>query len=421
MATPGSDGTAPGAGGSSAGRITSSATAGGQIVIDRPVTRTLSTSDAVPARFVRDPVAIKLGLADDPRQVMVGMLSDGTAVAERIPAVAGNVADGLPGPSTLGLWSTGRFTPLATSGRETSGALAGRWRQFADVGVFGDLIVWTETPSTELEYAEWALRAVSRRGGPVREIGHSPVLSGTGRLPSVVDGNRPVIIGDRVYWATAVPLVNDPNPARGEDWDFVIESKNLSGRGLVEVVAHNAVMPAASGGRLVYGTYDRTRSDIYEIHQKDVVGSGADVVLVRGYRSGTSWITNLAAGGRWVVWTAQSPGLGREGWVSGETTPGDLFVLDTHTGRIDRIVTEEEMGANASIAFVKDGVVWGGGSDNNGGGQYHYSPEKGRIDKLGQNVGLSLVIADPGGESVMWASDKSGNAAVVWMSAKLAI
>jgi hypothetical protein len=52
---------------------------------------------------------------------------------------------------------------------------------------------------------------------------------------------------------------------------------------------------------------------------------------------------------------------------------------------------------------------------NNEGEQYH-SPRG--IDKLGQNVGLSLVIADPGGESVM-NSDQSTMPVVD--AAKLAI
>ena len=64
---------------------------------------------------------------------------------------------------------------------------------------------------------------------------------------------------------------------------------------------------------------------------------GGDWVARPAARSsgpGTSWITNLAARGRLVVWTAQSPGLAEEGWVPGETTPGQVFVLDTASGKV---------------------------------------------------------------------------------------
>jgi hypothetical protein len=92
----------------------------------------------------------------------------------------------------------------------------------------------------------------------------------------------------------------------------------------------------------VCAAYHRSKPNVYEIHRLEVANGNTDRVLVRGYRSGTSWITNLAASGKLVVWTAQSPSLAKEGWVPGESIPGDLFVLDTVTGFVTKVVTKDE-------------------------------------------------------------------------------
>ena len=394
------------------------------IRIDLPVTRTVSVSDAVAATFAAPPTTVKLTASPGhyltPREV--GETGDLVAVeSAKEPLDDSNRR--IVRPSRVGLVRDGTFSDSATSASQTRGVLRGRMRQITEATQTGPHLIWVETPSAELDFAEWSLRTTTVGPGRqvVRELAHSPELKGESRLVDVVGGTDPVVIDDWVYWATAVPTVTSPRPDHQADWEFDVQRTKLSVPSKVETVVRNAVMPTGLDHALVYATFDPATPNTYEIHRRDVGPGQADRILVRGYRSGTSWITNLAARGRLVVWTAQSPGLAEEGWVPGETTPGQVFVLDTASGKVTRIVTEDAVGSNGSIAFTRRGIAWGNGSGNGDPTEYVLDLADLSLVELGQQQGASEVMASPGNDVVLWSSNPDeASATVVWHRATLA-
>ena len=173
-------------------------------------------------------------------------------------------------------------------------------------------------------------------------------------------------------------------------------------------------MPDALGDSVVYAAYGSGTPGVYEIHRQAVDGDRADRVIAKGYRSGTSWLTNLAASGHLVAWTAQSPSLAKEGWVDGDSLSGRLFVLDVSTGEVTAVVTRNEAGANASVEFTRSGVAWGNGSGSGDAGEYVLDTGTATLRRLGSNAGLSAVIADPGTDEICWATAGRGARDIRW-------
>ncbi len=300
--------------------------------------------------------------------------------------------------------------------------MAGQDRQITDVTSKGDQFVWLETPTTDPAYFEWSLRTATLNSSGARELAHSRILTGGGRrYISDTGGPSPVIIGDWVYWATAVPTTGTPTLTSKADWEFDILRARLSGASKVETFVRNAVMPAAAGKSLAYAAYDRGYASKYEIHLKSLSGAESDRILVGGYRSGSSFLTTLAASGSTVAWTVSSPDLEKEGWDAGKTKPGQVFVMDTSTGSITTIVTADDSASSNTLAFTRNGLVWGNGSGNGDPTEYYFNPVDGRLSKLGKQEGLSAVYADPATDLVQWASGtdrKSGR--IEWHEGRLA-
>jgi len=384
------------------------------IRVDLPVTRTIKVSTAVAASFAAAPSKV-----DVPASLSIdGLGQGGNLLVERIPALPkGSDASEITRAATLGTWNARHFSPVATADRETKGPLRGRMRQITNAVQAGNRLIWVETPSTDVEYNEWSLRTTVIGSHRVREIAHSRILK-KGRVLDVTGGTYPVVVGDWVYWAAAVPTVSSPSPSQEADWAFNILRSKLSRSSAVETFARNAVMPTPLDGALVYASYSKATPDVYEIHQREVAGTQTDRVLVRGYRSGTSWITNLASSGKLVVWTAQSPGLKKEGWVPDETAPGVMFILDVSTGALTKVITKDEAGGEGSIAFTRRGVVWGNGSGNGDAGEYVLDLITGKLQKLGAEQGYSEVMANPDSDQVMWVPKSSANN-IVWKVATL--
>jgi hypothetical protein len=392
------------------------------IRISLPVSRTLKVSDAVPARFTGSPTETVLTPGTDPGLSFNGLSEDGSVLAlsvSRAPADADHQV--ITGTTSIGYWKASRFVPVATSGRESRGPLQGRLRQVGQVVQAGHRLLWTESPSTDLAFNEWSLRSVDTTTGKIHEIAHSAYLKPGGRIPDVVGGTYPVVIGDWVYWATAVPRSADAQPDKRGDWSFDIQRTRLDGRAPVETVARNAVMPAALDGALVYASYRLSAPNVYEIHRQDVVDTAQDRVLVKGYRSGTSWLSNLAASGSLVVWTAQSTSLGAKEDDKGANgpTPGELFVLDTSSGQVTRVITQDSAAINGSISFTRRGVVWGNGSGSGDPGEYVLDLVAGRIQKLGECEGLSRVMGRPDSDTVYWVRDPGDSPKIYWQKGTL--
>jgi hypothetical protein len=428
-ANPGSGASVPGvtASGATAGSTTGASAAAGSgtayaIRIDRPIAHTLNVASATQAHFSSSPVALHLRAGSPGETVAIlGVDAQGQSVAVQSSTNPMNAdSDQIVKPSQVGIWNGKKFVAVATSGRETKGTLAGQDRQITNVASQGDRLVWMETPTTEPAYFEWSLRTASLDGSGVRELAHSKILTGGRRYIADTGGQAPVMVGDWVYWATAVPTTDTPSETKKADWEFDILRTRLSRASKVETVERNAVMPVAAGGSLAYAAYDGNSSGTYVIHLKNVSGDGSDRVLASGVRSGSSFLTGLAASGSTIAWTVSSPDLQKDGWVPGKTKPGQIFVMNTSTGSVTSVVTQDETEGSGTLAFTRTGIVWGNGSANGDPTEYYLNTTDDHLFKLGKQTGFSVVYANPLTNLVQWAagSDKTGD--IEWREGNLA-
>jgi hypothetical protein len=364
----------------------------------------LDVASATKATFASPPVTLRPRANSTGETLeLLGIDAEGRSVAVQSSTNPLNAAgDRLVHSSQVGLWNGKKFTAVATSGRETKGTLAGRDRQITDAVIQGARMVWMETPSTDPGYFEWSLRTSLLSGSGLRELAHSKILQGGRRFIADTGGQAPVIIGDWVYWATAVPTTDTPREVKA-DWEFDILRTRLSRASKVQTLVRNAVMPTVAGKSLAYASYAAAGSSKYAIHLKNVSGDGNDTVIVGGDRSRSSFLTSLAASGSMVAWMASSPDLTNDAWVAGKSKPGQVFVMNTSTGLITTIVTQDEVEGSGSLAFTKSGLVWGNGSGNGDPTEYYLNVRDNHLYKIGRQRGLSLVYSNPDADLVQWA------------------
>jgi len=387
------------------------------IRVNLPVTRTLDVSTATAASFT-GPVT-KLGQsAANPERFFEDLGADGSLLTESVPREPkGSDLSKLTRDTTLGVWSAGKFSPVATSTRETTGSDRGQAEQVPFVVRSGDRVVWLQTPGTDVESAAWSLQTADLRTHQVRELARSGLPKNGHDADAFDDYASPVIIGDWVYWDSQIPARHGSTASKPK-WDDAIRRARLSQPSAVQTVVRGAGHPVNLDGALGYVVSDDSKPHGYEIHRRTVPGGQADRVLVRGYSPGESGLTDLAAAGKLLAWTASSPSRTKEGegWEAGKSTPGVLFVLDTSTGALTKVITKDEASSQESIAFTRRGVVWGNGSGVGDPGQYVLDLATGTLQKLGSNEGLSEVLANPATDEVLW---RTGSEGMIWKRATL--
>ncbi|MFZ1410256.1 MAG: hypothetical protein WAS07_02225 [Micropruina sp.] len=251
-----------------------------------------------------------------------------------------------------------------------------------------------ETPSTDLDFQEWVIRATGP-DGQVRELARSPSLPGGQRFPDCLGGTKPVILEDWVYWATAVPTVPGPRVGQPSDWSISVQRTRLSVASGVETVAEGAVLPAVLGDSVVFAQRRLDTPDVYEIRR--LLSGGGDELLARGHVVDGYHLSNLTAGNGTVAWT-----VGRV--VSGETPgAGFLFSLNTRTGGLTRVALSSDGGVGGTLAMSRLGPVWGSGSGIGDDGEYLLRVAHGDVIRLAVSEGHGVVYANPGSAVIGWA------------------
>ncbi|MCD5314758.1 hypothetical protein [Kineosporia babensis] len=377
----------------------------GQIQIDRKVDFTVQVSDASDARLTTEATTLRPKTnADDRVLILHGITSEKSFLATE------DSADPLDGAGStlnsftrIGRWTESEgFEASARTGRESKGVLAGSERQVTALTQVDDRLVWIESPSTDILFMEWSLWTAGVDGSAARELAHSQVLKGAARPLPVTGGTYPVVIGEYVYWAATVATTTTPDPQAEKDWEFNVLRTRLSGKGKVETVAKNAVMPARAGGDLIYAAQEERASDTYEIHRKAVSGDGRDEILVRGSRVGTSDIVEVASSEAYLAWAVRSPEIGDEGWNSKESQPGQIFVMDLDTTEVTTVITADDVGGSGKLSLTRTGVLWGNGSGNGDPTEYYLNMATKRLFWFAKNRGNSSVEGDPAHDFVMW-------------------
>lgn len=387
-----------------------------------PVTRGMdvATATAAPGPDLRGLRTIRVRGTDGTTTGPEQLLDDGGYVAVRSepPGTRGDSSLAL-GTQELGIVRNGALKVLARNATETSGTLKGTRRQIIGTALTSKHLVWVETPSTDLNYCEWAVRVRDLATGTTRQIAHSPVLQEGRRILRVFGETRPFVLGDRVYWAANTPLTSRPDPGKDSDWRYDLLSARTDGRGGVTTIARAAALPAVDSGAVYYATTTNTPSRAFRIHRLSATGPTSATVVATGRLRGESALTNLAAGKGRLVWTVSSPDAGQE-WEKGTDTPGHVFVMDTATRDVVDVTTADEVSGNYSIAFGPGRVLWGNGSGNGDAGQYLLDLHELRLHRLGRTQGFSTVLSAPGSSWIMWGSACSSpeDGGTCWMAAR---
>jgi hypothetical protein len=355
------------------------------------VARVLTSNSAASVEKMRSSTAVDI--PGDVNVIAVDPLGNPIGLGpQRVGSTAGqDVA--LLSAMTIGRVGVNGVTPVAETLKDPFG-VTGNYDQITAADGDGEWVVWVETPSTDLQFQEWVIRAVGK-SGVVRELARSTSLPMGQRFPDCLGGTRPVIAGAWVYWATAVPTVPAPRLERPSDWRIDVLRTKLAVSSAVETVARDAVMPVAQGDGVVFLQRLTTPEAGYEVRR--ISPTGESVALATGRDVGGYAPTVVSAGRDAVAWMVGRPTSGPE------LALGYLFVHDLHSGKTIRIDLGSDGGEGSSMATSVYGPVWGSGSGSGDAGEYLYDLKRSVIVRLGESEGYSVVVANQKSSIVAWA------------------
>jgi hypothetical protein len=295
-------------------------------------------------------------------------------------------------PSRLELIGPRSSVSLAEVGEDAD-------RQAVWGDIEGSRVAWMETPSTNLFEQPYEIYVTDRSGqGQVR------VAAEARPLPPPPGATRPMLAGDRVYWAATDGHVGRPRSMRA-----FVYSAAVTGQGEPRVELRDVMFPSASGEYLAYartGLIDKSLPDRQvEIHLRHLP-SGKDEILAAFELGRGQELGDLASHGGSVAWVVstekgaassdpQSPG----GWLLSIAGPGD------------QLLTVRGDGASFLETTMSDSLVaWVDGS--NAGRQWVLDRSTETILELDPAPGLKKVAV--AGDRVIWrASEKTWKTARV--------
>ena len=278
----------------------------------------------------------------EPTLGALALTAGGALVAVQVPAGQYDGGQWLLKPTAVGMFDGQAFVPFAPD-PEVPGA-SDHPRQAYGGAADAGTVVWAETESTDLYFSNW--RVFSRdQSGTVHLVAHSEEVY-PGVLPLLDGDSRPVVSGDRVYWATAAPIGDSVAVDGTGAFRMDVMSRATDGSGPIRVEATGATNPAAGGGALFVVRHTRADPtlDQGESRLERVDGDSQTSLVVR--QADRSTFKALVTDGQHVAFV-----------VGDGTREGAIYVLDTSTRSALRIPLGAS-GASTSLAMCPDRLVW---------------------------------------------------------------
>lgn len=292
--------------------------------------------------------------------------------------------------STVGTIRGSSFTPFQQP-------VGGPPRNAVYLDAQGPWTAWTETTSTDLNEFDWKVFLHDARTGRTRLLGDSADVAPVRPLAAV--GETAPTVGTReVYWAATA------RRSRGEGFDELILAALVGAPGPVRRVVVGGYFPAADGTDLLYvstARLDRNEAYAgrppapaparYEIRR---VREGTTSTVASGQLAGNQTISGLAARGGAIAYTVARP----------TTNLSTLVLIEPGGQRTD---IRMHNGGGTSVCLTDRYLAFGSGSASGDAGQYVLERTGGRLWKVGEAPGRSLVLASPRGDYLAWTVQPS--------------
>lgn len=357
-----------------------------------PASSPISIVDAVPAAPHLARVTRIAAMRDGGYVVKLALSSRGVmlGVAHPRPSPDAQALD--LQPSQLELIGSHSSVSIADVGEDGD-------RQAGGGDIEGGQVAWMETPSTNLFEQPYEIYVADRRGqGQVR------VAAEPRPIPPPPGGVRPMLAGDRVYWAATEGDVGRPRSMRA-----LVCSAAVSGRGGTRVEVRDVMLPSASGEYLAYartGLIDKALPDRrVEIHLRHLPSGDDRIVsafeLGRGQELG-----DLASHGESVSWVVST-----EKGAASEDPPSPGGSLLSIAGPGEELLTVQGEGEHFLQTDMSNSLVaWVDGTS--GGRQWVLDRSTETVLELDPAPGLKSVAV--AGDRVIWrASEKTWKTARV--------
>lgn len=262
----------------------------------------------------------------------------------------------------------------------------------------GNRVAWMETPSTNLFEQPYEIYVADRHGnGQVRAAAEPRPL------PPPPGATRPMLAGDRVYWAATDGHVGRPQSMRA-----FVYSAAVTGEGGARVELRDVMFASASGEYLAYartGLIDKALPDRrVEIHLRHLP-SGDDRILSafelgRGQQLGA--LTSHGESVTWIVSTEQ-------GAAGDPQSPGGSLLSIAGPG--EQLLMVQGEGEEFRQLVMSDSLVaWVDGST--GGRQWVLDRSTATILELDPAPGLKNVAV--AGDRVIWRASET-----TWRTARV--
>ena len=260
-------------------------------------------------------------------------------------------------------------------------------RQDAYAAAHGQSFVWLETKSTDLFYLDWKVFAANAGQRQPTLLGDSFALTRTDKIPP--PPGVKVLTTDGVHaWWTMTHQTGRKSP----EWGARIMVRDLAGREPLTTAVEKAKLPAATGGGIAYVRSKDVDPGVpatrYDIRLRQ---GGADTLVTSGALIKDEQVSTMCASDTLLAWAVRSTYEAPENAKAGAPL-GRLHVMDLAT-KVQQTIQLDDDAGSLDLSCGDTFVAWGNGAGNGDPGQYAFDLRSGKLWKLGESPGISIVYA----------------------------
>lgn len=344
----------------------------------QPSSRPLTTKAAHTAVEGRDYTTL---YTVDPRGgagARVGVLAirdDGSAVIGNNPPPASGA---LIAQSQIGIQTISSRTLLPPQ----TGAQP---RQAIYAAAHGQSFVWLETKATDLFNLDWKVFAARTGQRQPTLLGDSFDLTKTDKIPPPPGVKVLTTDGVHAWWTMTYPTKDK----RGMGVRVMV--RDIAGREPLTTAVDKAKLPAATGRGVAYVRSNDTDQSVpenrYDIRIRK---AGADTLVTSGSLAKDEQVSTMCASDTFLAWAVRSPKAAAENPAA--PAGGRLHVMTLAT-KVKQTINLDDSAGSLDLSCGDTFVAWGNGSGNGDPGQYVVDVPSGKLWKLGESPGISLVHA----------------------------
>ena len=168
--------------------------------------------------------------------------------------------------------------------------------------------------------------------------------------------------------------------------------RDIAGREPLTTAVDRAKLPAATGGGIAYvrskDVDPGAPASRYEIRLRQ---AGADTLVTSGPLVKDEQVSTMCASDTVLAWAVRSPEVAADAPTSAAPL-GRLHVMSL-AAKAQQTIQLDDAAGSLDLSCGDTFVAWGNGSGNGDPGQYAFDVPSGKLWKLGESPGISIVYA----------------------------